>query len=294
MYSHPRNNRGGRGRPSRAGGAVIAVFLAVVVANWLNEGRKRGGSAPQVSPPAPAVPTRPGQSGSFVIEQVQAMMAPPAGIERREGTAVAVLVDTSGSMSEAVADGPGKAPKIDIAKRCLRSLIDQCVAFAGQHPDKPLLVGAYEFSARKGEPAVRLVIPIGPASVLETQALDRMRPSGNTPIGDAMVAAKKDLDKTGLFRTHILVLTDGENNRGIAPSVVAQAIAGLPEESRSAIYFVAFDVAASRFNAVRDAGGLVLPASSGTELAQALDYILTGRILAEQPEPPRPGDRTGR
>ena len=35
-----------------------------------------------------------------------------------------------------------------------------------------------------------------------------------------------------------------------------------------------------------------MPASSGTELAQALDYILTGKILAEQPEAPASGAKS--
>lgn len=116
-----------------------------------------------------------------------------------------------------------------------------------------------------------------------------MRPRGDTPIGEAMILAKKDLNRTGFARTHILVLTDGENTTGVDPQRVAEAITGLPEDSRSSVYFVAFDVAESHFNAVRDAGALVLPASSGSELAQALDYILTGKILAEQPEIPAAG-----
>ncbi len=278
MYFPPRNNRGERGGPSRAGGVIIAVFVAIVLVSWLTDRRHQGRSA---------APSDPAASSSLSVEQVQAMLAPPAGIERREGTALAVLVDTSGSMKEKVAEGEHKAPKIDIAKGCLRSLIDQCVDFVEKHPDKPLLLGVYEFSTRSGKPAARQIVPIAPAADPPLKVFDRMWPSGGTPIGEAMVAAKKDLDKTGMSRTHILVLTDGENTHGVPPERVTAAIAGLPEESRSAIYFVAFDVAAEEFNAVRDAGGLVLPASSATELAQALDYILTGKILAEQPEAPK-------
>jgi hypothetical protein len=58
----------------------------------------------------------------------------------------------------------------------------------------------------------------------------------------------------------------------------------LPDENRASIYFIAFDIAAAKFEAVRNAGGLVLAASNETELQQTLDYVLTGKILAEQPQ----------
>ena len=48
-------------------------------------------------------------------------------------------------------------------------------------------------------------------------------------------------------------------------------------------YFVAFDVAAAKFNSVRDSGGLVLAASNESDLKSTLDYLLTGKILVEQP-----------
>lgn len=53
-----------------------------------------------------------------------------------------------------------------------------------------------------------------------------------------------------------------------------------------AIYFIAFDVAAHQFDAIRDAGGMVLAAAGARDLQQALDYLLAGKILAEQPEAP--------
>ena len=113
-----------------------------------------------------------------------------------------------------------------------------------------------------------------------------MAPSGSTPIGSAMIRAKRDLDATGMSRRHILVITDGENNRGYGPGDVANAISSLPQEEQPAIYFVAFDIGAERFNAVKDAGGLVLAASSGSDLKQTLDFVLTGKILVEQPAAP--------
>ena len=55
-----------------------------------------------------------------------------------------------------------------------------------------------------------------------------------------------------------------------------------PELERPSIYFVAFDVDASRFNDVGTAGGLVLPAGSGKALGETLASLLRGRILVEK------------
>ena len=55
------------------------------------------------------------------------------------------------------------------------------------------------------------------------------------------------------------------------------------EEPGSFLGDPAFDIAAEKFNSVRDAGGLVLGASNESELKSTLDYVLTGKILAEQP-----------
>jgi hypothetical protein len=67
---------------------------------------------------------------------------------------------------------------------------------------------------------------------------------------------------------------------------VTRAITNQSENDRASIYFVAFDIASSKFDSVRDAGGSVLSASDETELRGTLDYLLTGKILAEQ----RPSD----
>jgi hypothetical protein len=55
-----------------------------------------------------------------------------------------------------------------------------------------------------------------------------------------------------------------------------------PESERPSVYFVAFDIAAARFEAVKNAGGLVLAAANAQELTDTLDFLLTGKILVEQ------------
>jgi hypothetical protein len=225
------------------------------------------------------------------VNPLEALLAPsgPAS-PRQEGIAAAILVDASGSMADRVA-GAGQAltPKIEIARRTVSAALGRFEAFAREHPDRTVWVGIYEFSSRDGLPSCRRVVALAPPDRARGEkALARIVPKGGTPIGDAMIQAKRDLDATGLSRRHILVVTDGENNRGYAPADVASVLARLPESARPSVYFVAFDIAAERFKAVREAGGLVLAAANETDLGQTFDYLLTGKILAEQPAaPPR-------
>ena len=97
-----------------------------------------------------------------------------------------------------------------------------------------------------------------------------------------MITAKLALDATGLSRRHLLLVTDGENTDGYRPEDVAAAIGKRPDTEKPSIYFVAFDIEARRFNGVRDAGGLVLPAANAKELNETLDTLISGKILVER------------
>ena len=136
-------------------------------------------------------------------------------------------------------------------------------------------LGLYEFSRRSGEPDCRTVIAMNaPDREQAAAAIARLKADGGTPIGAAMIVAKRALDGTGLTRRHLLVVTDGENTDGVAPDRVAVAIGKRPDAERPSIYFVAFDVEASRFSRVRDAGGLILSAANAAELNTTLDTLL--------------------
>jgi hypothetical protein len=97
-----------------------------------------------------------------------------------------------------------------------------------------------------------------------------------------MVAAKHALDATGLSRRHLLIVSDGENTDGFLPEDVAAGIGRRPEEERPSIYFVAFDIDTRRFDRLRDAGGLVLPAADARQLSETLETLISGRILVER------------
>ena len=250
--------------------ASLAIVLVAVAA--FNMCRREGGRGED------------GETLGRTDRRIDEQLAQSSTAVPREGLAAAIVIDVSGSMDDKVRSENGRdEPKIDIARRAARDLIEQFARYADEHPDEPVLLGIYEFSDREGMPDARPVVPMGkPDRARAISALSSMRAKGGTPIGNAMVAAKRELDATGLTRRHLLVVTDGENTEGFAPERVAAAINRRPEAERPSMYFVAFDVAASRFDGVRDAGGLVLGAANAVELNARLDALLRGQILLEK------------
>jgi Mg-chelatase subunit ChlD len=223
---------------------------------------------------------RPSRSDRRIDEQ----LAPVAEVPQREGLAAAIVIDVSGSMDDDVRGESGRSEaKIEIARRAARDLVNQFARYAEDHRDEPVLLGLYEFSERSGMPDCRPVIPMAPPDRARAdRALSSMRARGGTPIGNAMITAKRELDQTGLSRRHLLVVTDGENTEGFEPQAVAAAIARRPEIERPSIYFVAFDIDARRFERVREAGALVLGAADAKDLNATLDSLLRGQILLEK------------
>jgi nitric oxide reductase activation protein len=215
-----------------------------------------------------------------IAEQLTPANAPAA----KEGVAAAIVIDVSGSMDDDVRGRDGKRePKIEIARRAARDLVEQFAKYAEDHPAEPVMLGIYEFSRRRGESDCRPVIPMGaPDRRRAETAIARLDADGGTPIGQAIITAKLELDGTGLTRRHLLLVTDGENTDGYKPERVVEAIGRRPEAERPSIYFVAFDIDANRFASVRDAGGLVLPAADARELNETLDALLRGKILVEK------------
>src|SRR6476660_3687599 len=138
---------------------------------------------------------------------VERAAAAPYQAETDEGlgAAVAILVDTSGSMKQ---NAPGDSrPKYVVAQEALEAMLDATDAFVAKRPDFPIKIGIYSFSSN-----VRQLLPIQPynrAAIRE--ALDRVpRPGGGTAIGEALRAARPDLYHAGTFRKYLLVVTDGE------------------------------------------------------------------------------------
>jgi Mg-chelatase subunit ChlD len=248
---------------------VAALALAAVVATAGCKRESADGDAPALS---------------RTDRRIDEALVPKAAAEPRDGLAAAIVIDVSGSMEEEVTGEGGRdLPKIDVARRAARDLVDQFARYAEEHPSEPVLLGLYEFSERSGQPDCRPVFPMGrPDRKRAADAIASMRARGGTPIGNAMVIAKGELDATGLARRHLLVVTDGENTDGFEPEAVAAAINRRPESERPSVYFVAFDIDARRFDRVRESGALVLGAANARDLNSTLDSLLRGQILLEK------------
>lgn len=191
------------------------------------------------------------------------------------GAALAILIDTSGSMKE-TAPGDTRS-KYEVAREKIERMLDATDAFAARRPDFPIKIGLYSFSSD-----VEVIQPIQP---YDREAIRRAisalpRPGGGTAIGDAMREARPALYRSGVFRKYILVVTDGENTNGREPDQVARDIWRKSEHAVQ-IYFVAFDTSPAKFAFLKEVGGDVIGAGSGTELQAALENVYQGKILAE-------------
>jgi Mg-chelatase subunit ChlD len=198
-----------------------------------------------------------------------------AEVEEGLGAAVAILVDTSGSMKERA---PGDSrPKYVVAQEALEAMLDATDNFVRKRPDFPIKIGIYTFSS-----SVRTQRPIQPYDrvALRSTIENLPRPGGGTAIGEALREARPDLYRAGVFRKYLLVVTDGENTNGRAPDEVARDIFR-KSEGAVQIYFVAFDTSPQKFAFLKEVGGDVIGANSAPELRTALDGIYQGKILAE-------------
>jgi Mg-chelatase subunit ChlD len=200
-----------------------------------------------------------------------------AEVDEGLGAAVAIVVDTSGSMKE---QAPGDSrPKYVVAQEALAAMLDATDAFVARRPDFPIKIGVYTFSSSVH--MQRPILPYDRAALRQTMA-SLPRPGGGTAIGDAMREARPDLYRAGVFRKYLLVVTDGDNTNGRDPADVARDIYR-KSEGAVQIFFVAFDTNPDKFRFLKDVGGDVIGAGSGQELRAALDGIYQGKILAEAP-----------
>jgi Mg-chelatase subunit ChlD len=210
-----------------------------------------------------------------------------AEVEEGLGAAVAILIDTSGSMR---GDVPGDTrPKAVVAQEAVEEMLEATDAFVARRPDFPVKVGIYSFSSN-----VRTLLPMRSYDRdAIRKALEGLpKPGGGTAIGEALRHARPELYRSGVFRKYLLVVTDGENTSGRSPDRVAREIWRKSEGSVNT-YFVAFDISPEKFAFLKEVGGDVIGAGTGVELHRALDGIYQGRILAEAPaagerEPDRP------
>lgn len=189
------------------------------------------------------------------------------------GAAVAILVDVSGSMLERWGD----APKAEAARAALAEALDATAEFRELHPDRPVKVGVIAFSDD-----VQEIMPIADYDAERVRtALDAIpSTAGRTAIGRALDTARAALYRSGSIRKYILVITDGENNRGPDPEDVMREISQRSQGAVS-ISLVAVDVNPAAYAFVRELGGDLLSPQDPAALRAAVQQIYEGKILAE-------------
>ena len=249
----------------RTAPASLAMAVLVAVLMFTALACRPGGRRERATAPAGGSDVEPAASYQSEVEE---------GL----GAAVAILIDTSGSMRDDAA-GDSRA-KYVVAQEALEATLDATDAFIARRPDFPIKIGIYSFSS-----SVRRLLPIQTYDRAEVRAaLARVpRPGGGTAIGDALREARPDLYRSGVFRKYLLVVTDGENTTGRPPDAVAREIFRKSDGALQ-VYFVAFDTSPEKFAFLKEAGGDVIGAGTGAELRRALDGLYQGRILAEAPD----------
>jgi Mg-chelatase subunit ChlD len=247
--------------------------LACAVLGLLAAGCGRDPSR-DAKPKTGGPPGTPGFSVPWTIDLPQT--------EPRAGTAVAILIDTSGSMGQSVRDAEGQQrPKHEIAREALRGIIGYTGGWKKDHADRLLYLGIYHFSSN-----VAAVLPMGEfdQAAAEASLAKIPKPNSGTAIGRALEEGFRALYGSGCVRKYVVCITDGDNTSGPPPDVIARQLHNQTKGDVE-IHFVAFDVEAAKFRFLRDVNGDVVQAADGPQLQSELAKIYEKRILAEAEEP---------
>src|SRR5688572_15478138 len=200
-----------------------------------------------------------------------------------EGVAIAIVLDTSGSMRGVVRDGKGgRSPKFEIGNRALKSVVGKIEQFATNAPNRTVQAGLFTFS---GDGA-REVVKFGKfdANAMRDWLQKYPGPQSGTPLGRALERASEAVLKSDLPQKHVLVITDGENTVGPDPSQVLPRLIKQAERTGTILFthFIAFDVAANVFAPLKRQGATVVAAADEKQLNQQLDFVLEEKILLEK------------
>ncbi len=249
-------------------GIMLALALAL---SACDEGSSR-------SPDGGGNPKGTAAGADRVKDQAVAERIALPHVDQRLCTAVAILVDTSGSMAQPVRDAAGRErPKHQIARDALRRIVDYSADWLPKHPDRVLQLGLYNFSS-SSSPVLAMDVFDAPKA---GQAIDRLpAPAGGTAIGTALQSGFEALYASGCVRKYVICITDGENTSGEPPDRMARR---LFEQTGGEveIHFIAFDVAAEQFAFLKKVNGFVAGAADGAQLQDRLADIYEKRILAE-------------
>lgn len=180
-----------------------------------------------------------------------------------EGKAIALILDTSGSMDERI----NGERKIDSAKKALNKILDDYSDYAKNNPK--IKIGIFSF---EGIGSVVNNVEINDFDYRKLLlCVDSLKAYSNTPIGISLAYAERELDKTGLPSKYIVLLSDGMNNVGRNPREVFNSIVeSNKNDVETKLYVVAFNTDASYFSELEKLGAKIYSANSGEELSKVL------------------------
>ena len=204
------------------------------------------------------------------------------------GIAIVILVDNSGSM-RSPAEGDDR-PKFEVAQAAIREMLAVTDSFVASTPDLPVKVAVFRFS---GSVDRVLTIREYNRDELARAIASIPEPDGQTAIGDAMRLGREELYRSGVFRKHLIVITDGENTDGRDPADEAREI-HRRSEGAVRIHFVAFDTDPAKFGFLSDVQGQIFAASDAESLRIRLDSLYRTQILAEAMDEVEPTPQQGR
>ncbi len=199
-----------------------------------------------------------------------------------EDIAIAIVYDTSGSMRSPVKDAAGKmTPKYEIANRAIGTIVTQLEKFTASS-GKKVQVGLYTFALQ----GAKVAVPIGPFEPPKFRdwLAKFNNPEGATPLGNATAEAAKALLALKAGPRHLLVVTDGENTIGPPPEKLMPALFAQAVKAGNSLnfHFVAFDVNAAIFAAVKKEGATLVSAADEKQLNERLTFVLEEKILLEK------------
>ena len=185
-------------------------------------------------------------------------------------------LDISGSMGAMV----GEQRKIDASKAAMRQVFAHVAAHMKSSPDTVVKVGLCSFSA-----SATVLHPLGPFDESRlVRSIQDLQPTSSTAIGAAMTLALRELMKAGVESKAIIVMTDGENTRGVQPDQVMRAIRRNDNTQKALtddvkVFLIAFDVNAQVFEKVKAAGAAVLESRDSASLAGILTSVVEEVLL---------------
>lgn len=194
-----------------------------------------------------------------------------------DGKAVVFVIDNSGSMGNRL----NGERKIDIAKRSLIGILSSYQAYAEKNPDTQ--VGLYCFSGNS-------VVALSPMAKFDYSSLVEkikgLEANAGTPLGISLAYGERELDKTGYAQTHVVLLTDGQNEAGREPSDVLESIikTNLAEgDSPTNVNVIALNTDSDYFTPMQKLGAAIYSADSSQQLEEVLKE--NTKMILEAPDP---------